>query len=80
MHATTHPTKEQVRAYMQLRKGADRPPPSPAEIRRQLGWSCAGQSSCFFGLYGSAMLPGKVCELASLLALQWLFFATGCSR
>jgi len=36
-----HPTKEQVRAYMHERGCAHRPPPSPDEIRRQLGWGCA---------------------------------------
>jgi hypothetical protein len=37
----THPTKEQVRAYMARRETAHRPPPAPAEIRRQLGWRLA---------------------------------------
>lgn len=78
MYNTSNPTKEQVRAYMQLRKSAHLPPASPAEIRRQLGWSYDGHSPCFVGLYGSALLPGKFCQLASLLALQWLFFAAGC--
>lgn len=32
------PTKEQVRAYMHARGRARKPPPPPAEIRRQLGW------------------------------------------
>jgi hypothetical protein len=34
----TQPTKEQVRAYMATRERADRPPPAPEDIRRQLGW------------------------------------------
>jgi hypothetical protein len=34
----THPTKEQVRAYMVGREHASRPPPAPEEIRQQLGW------------------------------------------
>ena len=37
-HLITHPTKEQVRAYMAARESARRPPPPPEEIRRQLGW------------------------------------------
>jgi hypothetical protein len=36
--SVTHPTKEQVRAYMLERGHAWRPPPPPDEIRRQLGW------------------------------------------
>jgi hypothetical protein len=32
------PTKEQVRAYTQQRAKAQTPPPSPEEVRRQLGW------------------------------------------
>lgn len=35
---TTHPTKEQVRAYMAQRAGHAEPPPSPQTIREQLGW------------------------------------------
>jgi len=39
MTDTTHPTKESVRAYMARRtRAAPEPPPSPEEIRRQLGW------------------------------------------
>lgn len=37
-HRITQPTKQQVRAYMAAREAARRPPPSPEEIRRQLGW------------------------------------------
>lgn len=32
------PSKEQVRAYTQSRTKAKTPPPSPEEVRRQLGW------------------------------------------
>lgn len=35
---TTQPTKQQVREYMQQRQREHRPPPTPDEIRRQLGW------------------------------------------
>lgn len=39
MTDTTHPTKETVRAYMERRIHAPlEPPPTPEEIRRQLGW------------------------------------------
>lgn len=34
----TKPTKEQIRAYTSQRARARTPPPSPEEIRRQLGW------------------------------------------
>jgi hypothetical protein len=34
----TKPTKEQVRAYQQERQRATTPPPSPEQIRRELGW------------------------------------------
>lgn len=32
------PTKEQVRYWATLRRFSNRPPPTPEEIRRQLGW------------------------------------------
>ena len=33
------PTKEQLRAYLQTRHESKTPPPSPEEVRRQLGWN-----------------------------------------
>lgn len=38
MPTFTHPSKQLVRAYLERRKRDGRPPPSPEEIRRQLGW------------------------------------------
>jgi hypothetical protein len=38
MTQTTHPEKEQVRNYLAKRQESREPPPSPEEIRRQLGW------------------------------------------
>ncbi len=38
MATVTHPTKEQVRAHMQRRAREHTPPPSPEDIRRELGW------------------------------------------
>lgn len=35
---TTHPSKQIVRDYMDKRTLADDPPPTPDEVRRQLGW------------------------------------------
>ena len=32
------PTNEEVRSWMQKRQADKSPPPSPDEIRRQLGW------------------------------------------
>jgi hypothetical protein len=32
------PTKEQVHDYMQQRINGKTPPPSPEQIRRELGW------------------------------------------
>lgn len=39
MQSTTSPTKEQIRNYMQERKKAVEPPPSPERIREILGWN-----------------------------------------
>ena len=38
MSTFTHPPKHLVRAYLERRKSESKPPPSPEEIRRQLGW------------------------------------------
>ena len=38
MTTTTHPSKEQVRIWLQQRTLSRLPPPSPVDIRRQLGW------------------------------------------
>ena len=35
---TTHPTKQQVRNWMQLRQLSRLAPATPAEVRHQLGW------------------------------------------
>jgi hypothetical protein len=32
------PTKEQVRQWMQKRQVAHQPPPTPEQIKRELGW------------------------------------------
>ena len=44
MPSTTHPTKQLVRDYMDARTRSDDPPPTPAEIRRQLGWDMLPQN------------------------------------
>lgn len=38
MATFTHPSKQAVREYLAQRKRAAAPPPTPEEIRRQLGW------------------------------------------
>lgn len=38
MSQTTHPSKHLVRAYLERRTHEVKPPPTPEEIRRQLGW------------------------------------------
>ena len=38
MQQTTKPSNQQVRSRMQQRQEQNGPPPSPEEIRRQLGW------------------------------------------
>ena len=39
MTQSTHPSKHVVRAYLERRSQAAKPPPTPQEIRRQLGWT-----------------------------------------
>lgn len=38
MKQTTQPSKYLVRAYLERRAHDVKPPPTPEEIRRQLGW------------------------------------------
>jgi hypothetical protein len=38
MTITIRPSKEQVRKFMQQRQVERTPPPTPEEIKRQLGW------------------------------------------
>jgi hypothetical protein len=38
MSEVKHPSKQLVRAYLARRARDTAPPPSPEEIRRQLGW------------------------------------------
>lgn len=38
MSTIIQPPKQAVRAYLEQRKRAGSPPPTPEEIRRQLGW------------------------------------------
>jgi hypothetical protein len=38
MTEVKHPSKDRVRQYLARRARDSRPPPSPEEIRRELGW------------------------------------------
>jgi hypothetical protein len=38
MPQTSKPSQEQVRNWMQQRQADRSPPPTPEQIRRQLGW------------------------------------------
>ena len=79
MSATLQPTKEQVRAYMQLREWDRRPPPMPEEIRRRLGWQHAA-SRADAGSASTFLFAGTLAQLATLMAVEWCFLASGLSR
>lgn len=70
-HRITHPTKEQVRAYMAARESARRPPPAPEEIRRQLGWRLqrCDEDQLLAQFY---LIPTTYTHLATLIALDWM--------
>lgn len=38
MTPATHPTSQQVRDWLQQRQTERKPPPTPEQIRRELGW------------------------------------------
>lgn len=66
----THPTKEQVRAYMLARECACRPPPAPEEIRQQLNWHVVeSESDCALGRL--LLLPATFGQLAVQATLDW---------
>lgn len=48
MAQATHPSKYVIRRYLENRSHQTQPPPSPEEIRRQLGWGLLmlGQKMC----------------------------------
>ncbi|TNC77413.1 hypothetical protein FHI69_08710 [Janthinobacterium lividum] len=79
MRATSHPSKEQVRAYMRRREHALQPPPPPDEIRRQLAWCRADDSPCTCPLATPAgvaaqgwHLSAEMARLGTLMAIAWL--------
>lgn len=73
-HRVTHPSKEQVRAYMAARETARRPPPAPEEIRRQLGWRMqhADEDRLRLEFY---LIPTTYTHLATSITLQWMLAA-----
>lgn len=79
MRATSHPSKEQVRAYMRRRERALQPPPPPDEIRRQLAWCRIDDSSCNClsatpaGVAAQGWhLSAEMTRLGALMAIAWL--------
>jgi len=44
MSTTSHPPKHLVREYLERRARDTQPPPSPEEVRRQLGWAMLMQA------------------------------------
>ena len=72
----SHPTKEQVRAYMARREAAHRPPPPPDEIRRQLNWRLTPADNDN-ALLRFCLLPATCAHLSVQVLLDWLFPAAG---
>ena len=79
MRPTSHPSKEQVRAYMRRRERALQPPPPPDEIRRQLAWCRADMlmGTCLFATPAGVAAQGwhlsaEMARLSTLMAIAWL--------
>ncbi|MES3024674.1 MAG: hypothetical protein V4857_24150 [Pseudomonadota bacterium] len=71
-HQIIHPSKEQVRAYMAEREAARRPPPTPEEIRRQLGWRMVSDEDDKQMLLRLYLIPSTLGHLATQIAFDWL--------
>jgi hypothetical protein len=67
----THPTKEQVRAYLVQRGHAHLPPPSPDEIRRRLDWR-SESAAAPTPLPAVIFLPPALIQLSALMAFAWI--------
>jgi hypothetical protein len=67
----TQPTKEQVRAYMAARGHAHRPPPTPEDIRRQLGWRL-GPPQPAAALLDLCLLPATASQCVAQMVFVWL--------
>lgn len=68
----THPTKEQVRAYMARRESAHRPPPAPDEIRRELNWRLTPAEDDY-AILQFCLLPSTYSHMTAQVVLDWLF-------
>jgi hypothetical protein len=66
----THPSKEQIRAYMVAREHAHRPPPAPEEIRRQLNWHVVN-STPNTGFASLCLLPATLGQFLMQATLGW---------
>jgi hypothetical protein len=62
-----------VRAYMLQREGARRPPPTPEEVRRQLGWRLVPAQHGCLQFHAYLVFPAALSQLAALMALDWIF-------
>lgn len=79
MPVMSHPSKEQVRAYMRRREHALQPPPPPDEIRRQLAWcraraglDAAGPATAAGLAAQGWRLSADMARLGTLMAIVWL--------
>ncbi|MGO4379833.1 hypothetical protein [Pseudoduganella sp. RAF53_2] len=72
----THPTKEQVRAYLLQRGRAHLPPPPPDEIRRRLDWRVEHEPAAG-ALPAAIFLPSALFQLGALMALTWICLPFG---
>jgi hypothetical protein len=71
-----HPSKEEVRAWMARRRVSSRaglplPLPSPAELRRELGWHQLPAAQQQEQEAATMLLPIVLAELAALTAVTW---------
>lgn len=83
IHHITHPTKEQVRAYMAERELAHRPPPAPEEIRRKLGWRLAPsepEPEPEPVVYQFCLLPSTYGQMAAQIAQIALDYMSAAAR
>jgi hypothetical protein len=67
MPAFTQPPKHLVRAYLLRRANDTRPPPSPEEIRRQLGWGTS-ETGIQIGTESFMTSSGLPCAQSTLLS------------
>ena len=70
-HRFSHPSKEQVRAYMAARESARRPPPPPEEIRRQLGWRMLHDDEERLRLQ-FYLIPTAYSQMATQIVYDWM--------